>query len=201
MMLLNKSYRDTLGDVSNQKVAIIGKNANIEKYMPLDLSRFDVVVCLNGIINYMDRCDWLVMCDTVAIDEVNDKGKANVRRVFIPEYPHLPDCTHEEFMEKFGVSCEYMIFDSHFTPKPNKNILRLDHVFSVADTALQFMLWLGYRKFEFYGLGTTPETFSAFNEVYMYHGWKETPQELLGEVESRLLEWLYKYKADVLWHR
>jgi hypothetical protein len=198
-MLIDKGYKKTI-QPEGKKVAIIGKNTNIEKYMPLDLGRFDVVVCLNGIVNYVDRCDWLVCLDTAVIDEFDDKGRANMTKVFIPEYPHLPNCTHEEFMAKLGVQCDYMIFDSHFSPKPNKRILRIDHVISVADTALQFMLWLGYRNFEFYGIGMEPRYYSKCYDAIQRHNMLEIPEDNLAMIDEKLRYWIKRYNASAIWN-
>lgn len=139
-------------------VIIIGKGPYLDKYLPIIKKRNQIIACVNEIINFIDRPDYLFINDLDTIANILPDKRNLAKKVIVPTYPHINGHPCSMFDWKFfcyfGISkYKLIIYDLHTSPKPEEGRLNFGEIWSSSETAIAYFLHLGFKSFETYGIG------------------------------------------------
>ncbi len=145
--------------MNNTTMYIIGKGPGIiEKIVPSEFSR---VAALNSAANLIDgKITWLFCNDVEAIESIYPETWLNVQNLVCPVYPHqYNDVVKERIPAAFHIlsyvnpgKVKLWLYNLHTAPAKLGGIPDFGEIWSVAETAVSWLLYQGWRDFVFTGV-------------------------------------------------
>lgn len=177
----------------NTTIRIIGKGPTIEKR--IKRKGDEIIVALNSAIIICDDVDFLFMNDRNNIQKIPRKQFQRPANIVIPTYPHLEKeipsglFSYARFVSEMGFrhqinKTKIYIHQLDSSPFFVEGLPRLGKSMSVAETAIAWFIYHGFRNFETEGITLT----------YGYS--KFFSKETLSKNHS--LEWLKENTDSIL---
>lgn len=147
---------------TEQRVLILGKGPTAINVKKEDFPNH-IIVGINHSILMIDEIDFFFMNDIESLNGIPEEKFDNIKKIVLPEYPHKNNracinLTYEYIVEKINKDhIEYEIFNLHTSPKPNKDLIKINTVLTTSDTAIKYLaLKYKYKNFDLYGICNGP---------------------------------------------
>lgn len=155
----------------NKTVVIVGEDSSLESFTHTDDS---IISCaLNSAIMYCEGIvDYHFMNDFGNLDTIPLEDRIRAKNVVIPSYPHIkypsgfesssPHYPASKFIENYPVEFrdKFKLIELPTAPSHNTLIPKFPIRYTVAESAVYYMIHLGYRHFRFIGVGDTDDKYS-----------------------------------------
>lgn len=176
---------------ANPTVLIVGKGPSAR---PVDRCDSRIVCALNGASKLCGWIDWLFLNDWSALKEISESCIAVTENVVVPSELHLDTAgkktrSFDRLPDWIAEGPSLHIYELPSAKRKRPNVPRFGRILSVAETAVAWMLHLGYRRFETMGIdpdGGYHEAFSGGQQVrkpaeWYVHNW----QRIVHRVEAK----------------
>ena len=145
-------YRETR---NRFEVLIVGKGPTA---CPVQKSDNVIIAALNGAIKLVDQCDWLFVNDLRAFHELPLNELRKTKRIVVPKFMHVDGhgnqfCSWTAILNLLPANMEVYLYNLH-TSEIDPHFPSFGRIHSVGDTALAWLIRLGYRYFASIGLGS-----------------------------------------------
>jgi hypothetical protein len=194
-IVINK-YNNIQWFFKNKTINIIGKGPTFKN---VDSDEDNIVACINNTINFVTKCDILMLNDLETINQIDISKLSNVKYIFIPEYLHFKGKKGKDNIWykiytkiKNYYNGKYILFNLYDTPLKNHQIFNIDSGYSTVITFTEFLSKYNYniiKNINYYGVGISDKLY--YNKIFDDNNlWDKKKVKI---VKSKLNHFIKKY--------